>query len=51
LNGSPTPETNDKNPVIGVAGSNVQTNHHTSLIDLIAEDISVSPEEIHDFEL
>ncbi|ELU45474.1 aspartyl aminopeptidase [Rhizoctonia solani AG-1 IA] len=51
LNGPPVPETSDKNPVIGVAGSNVQTNHHASLIDLIAEDISVSPEEIHDFEL
>ncbi|KAF8759828.1 peptidase M18 family [Rhizoctonia solani] len=30
---------------------NFKTNHHASLIDLIAEDISVSPEEIHDFEL
>ncbi|CAE6522513.1 unnamed protein product [Rhizoctonia solani] len=51
LNGPPVLETSDKNPVIGATGSNVQTNHHTALIDLIAEDISVSPEEIHDFEL
>ncbi|CAE6448940.1 unnamed protein product [Rhizoctonia solani] len=51
LNGPPILETSDKNPVIGTTGSNVQTNHHAALIELIAEEISVSPEEIHDFEL
>ncbi|KAG8746399.1 hypothetical protein FRC10_005110 [Ceratobasidium sp. 414] len=32
-------------------GSSVQTNHHPALLELLANEISVAPEEIHDFEL
>jgi aspartyl aminopeptidase len=31
--------------------SNIQGNHHPALLSLLAEELSVSPEEIHDFEL
>ena len=31
--------------------SSIQDNHHSALLSLLAEEISVKPEEIHDFEL
>lgn len=31
--------------------SSIQENHHTALLSLIAGELSVAPEEIHDFEL
>ena len=31
--------------------SSVQENHHPALLSLLAEELNVSPEEIHDFEL
>ncbi|KAG9104731.1 hypothetical protein FRC06_011625 [Ceratobasidium sp. 370] len=37
--------------VMPPGGSNVQNNHHPALLELLADEISVAPEEIHDFEL
>lgn len=31
--------------------SSIQENHHPALLSLLAEELDVSPEEIHDFEL
>ena len=31
--------------------SSVQDNHHAALLSLLAKELSVAPEEIHDFEL
>lgn len=31
--------------------SSIQENHHPALLSVLAEELSVSPEEIHDFEL
>ena len=31
--------------------SSIQDNHHSALLSLLAEEMSVKPEEIHDFEL
>ena len=31
--------------------SSIQENHHPALLALLAEELNVSPEEIHDFEL
>ena len=31
--------------------SSIQANHHPALISLIADDLSLAPEQIHDFEL
>ena len=33
------------------AASSIQDNHHPALLALLAEEMSVKPEEIHDFEL
>ncbi len=33
------------------AASSIQDNHHPELLALLAEDMNVKPEEIHDFEL
>jgi aspartyl aminopeptidase len=33
------------------AASSIQENHHPALLSLLAQELSVSPEEIHDFEL
>lgn len=33
------------------AASSVQENHHPALLSLLASELSVAPEEIHDFEL
>lgn len=39
-----TPRTESK-------ASSIQTNHHSELLSVIAGELSVAPEEIHDFEL
>lgn len=31
--------------------SSVQENHHPALLSLLADELSIAPEEIHDFEL
>ena len=49
LNGGP----NENRPVetgIKVA-SNIQGDHHPELLSILAEELSVRPEQIHDFEL
>lgn len=33
------------------AASSIQENHHPALLSLLAGELSVAPEEIHDFEL
>jgi aspartyl aminopeptidase len=33
------------------AASSIQDNHHPALLALLAEEMNVKPEEIHDFEL
>ena len=40
-------QSNDKNE----QASSIQDNHHPALLALLAEEMSVKPEEIHDFEL
>lgn len=35
---------------VGVASS-IQSNHHPALLSLLAGELSIAPEEIHDFEL
>ena len=45
-------ELNSEKPVNSGAGaSSIQNNHHSALLSLLSEELSVSPEEIHDFEL
>lgn len=34
-----------------VKASSIQENHHPALLSLIASELSIAPEEIHDFEL
>lgn len=34
-----------------VPATSIQNNHHPALLSLLAEELSVLPEEIHDFEL
>jgi aspartyl aminopeptidase len=48
---STSKESSDAKFTAGPEGSNVQTNHHAALLELLAQEISVAPEEIHDFEL
>jgi aspartyl aminopeptidase len=43
---SPTDSNNDERPT-----SSIQGNHHPALLSVLAEQLSVKPEEIHDFEL
>lgn len=45
LNNAPT-DNNNEGPV-----SSIQNNHHPALLSVLAEQMSVKPEEIHDFEL
>jgi aspartyl aminopeptidase len=33
------------------SASNIQDNHHPALLSILAAELSVKPEEIHDFEL
>ena len=41
-----TDKSNDERPA-----SSIQDNHHPALLSVLAEQMSVKPEEIHDFEL
>jgi aspartyl aminopeptidase len=41
-------QSNDNNEQ---AASSIQDNHHPALLALLAEEMNVQPEEIHDFEL
>lgn len=52
LNGPQAPESSDKTKenAAKVASSN-QQNHHPALLSVLAEELSVASEEIHDFEL
>ena len=43
---APTDSNNDEWPT-----SSIQGNHHPALLSVLAEQLSVKPEEIHDFEL
>lgn len=43
---TPTDKNNDEWPA-----SSIQNNHHPALLSVLAEELSVKPEEIHDFEL
>lgn len=42
--------TETKNPGQTLASS-IQENHHPALLSILANELSVAPEEIHDFEL
>jgi aspartyl aminopeptidase len=44
---APTPSSSATKP----GASSVQGNHHPQLLSLLAEELSIKPEEIHDFEL
>jgi aspartyl aminopeptidase len=52
---SPADESDDdkppRKPDLDRAASNIQGNHHPALLALLAGELSVSPEQIHDFEL
>ena len=49
LNASPS--TTDGQPTKKFGASSIQDNHHAALLAVLAEHLSVAPEEIHDFEL
>ncbi|OAX42203.1 peptidase M18, aminopeptidase I [Rhizopogon vinicolor AM-OR11-026] len=36
---------------VNVTAASIQGNHHTALLSVLADELSVAPEEIHDFEL
>ena len=40
-----------KDEPIKIAASNAQENHHPALLSVLADELSVASEEIHDFEL
>lgn len=43
---------NETKPVSGTSSaSSIQENHHPALLSILAQELSVAPEEIHDFEL
>ncbi|KAG2146726.1 peptidase M18 [Suillus clintonianus] len=41
----------DKVPLSNATAASIQGNHHPALLSVIANELSVSPQEIHDFEL
>ena len=41
----------DSSPKQTTLASSIQENHHPAFLSLLAEELNVSPEEIHDFEL
>jgi aspartyl aminopeptidase len=43
-------ESDKDKPSVKVASS-IQENHHPALLSLLASELSIAPEEIHDFEL
>ncbi|TFK28834.1 peptidase M18, aminopeptidase I [Coprinopsis marcescibilis] len=54
LNGQKTIPEDDKSGSIlppKKAASSIQENHHPALLSLLAQDLSIAPEEIHDFDL
>jgi aspartyl aminopeptidase len=52
LNGSPEDSSkSDKGEPVKVAASSIQENHHPALLSVLADELSVASEEIHDFEL
>lgn len=44
-------EKDEKVPKGSKVASSIQDNHHPALLSLVAGELSVAPEEIHDFEL
>lgn len=46
---SDTEERSKPNPV--QKASSIQNNHHPALLSLLSQELSIAPEEIHDFEL
>lgn len=44
-------ETSESKPDQAKAASSIQDDHHPALLTLLADELSVSPQEIHDFEL
>jgi aspartyl aminopeptidase len=52
---SPADDSDDdklpRQPGMDRAASSIQDNHHPALLALLAGELSVSPEDIHDFEL
>lgn len=42
---------NDKVHKQADLASSIQENHHPALLSLLAQELNISPEEIHDFEL
>jgi aspartyl aminopeptidase len=53
LNATPqsTTKTEATNGPAEIKASSIQENHHPALLSLIASELSIAPEEIHDFEL
>lgn len=47
----PDDESKPRKPDTERVASSIQDNHHTALLALLAGELSVAPEEIHDFEL
>lgn len=44
-------KTSKDNKVSNATAASIQANHHPALLSVIADELSVSPQEIHDFEL
>jgi aspartyl aminopeptidase len=50
-NDSSNDEKDEKVQNLGESASSIQGNHHPALLALLAGELSIAPEEIHDFEL
>jgi aspartyl aminopeptidase len=44
-------KTSKDDKISNATAASIQGNHHPALLSVIADELSVSPEEIHDFEL
>ncbi|KAF5322394.1 hypothetical protein D9619_000448 [Psilocybe cf. subviscida] len=51
LNATPQSTKDDAPGSVEIKASSIQENHHPALLSLIASELSIAPEEIHDFEL
>jgi aspartyl aminopeptidase len=52
LNGTPGDASkSDRDEPVKIAASSTQENHHPALLSVLADELSVASEEIHDFEL
>ncbi|KAF9006481.1 aspartyl aminopeptidase [Cyathus striatus] len=51
LNGSKSSDQNSSDKQSAKTASSIQDNHHSALLSLLAEELSIAPEKIHDFEL